>query len=297
MPQKHRFIICIGIILFFCFTLFRCNNSETENGLINFLKLKHKCDSEWGFGSNIWFIPDKRYNCYMTYNGKPFSGKVISKYPNGDTEFTGEYENGMETGFWTYYYKNKQVKEVILKPYNKYMGNPSYQKRFWENGELLSQHIWFIDSLENIFEKKRQDGATYHFQNDTILFEKDSLTLKTLKINYYKKVTDEYGNFSIKKTGNWVEYFPNGQLKKSVNYVDGEIEGLYLEYYENGKIKTQENYKNGYVEGEKIQYYPNGVAHIVGAYVHSRKSGLWSTYDSLGQLIEQVRFENGFRKY
>ena len=86
---------------------------------------------------------------------------------------------------------------------------------------------------------------------------------------WYKKFTNEpFTGNSIgerqgkiidgKEVGEWVAYFPNGQLFRKWNYKDGKREGEWFRYFDNGQISGKTTYKDGKEDGEKLWYGENG---------------------------------------
>ncbi|MEN8121720.1 MAG: DUF3352 domain-containing protein [Bacteroidota bacterium] len=138
----------------------------------------------------------------------------------------------------------------------------------------------------------------------------------------YKKVHEE--NQFIKfegiisnnqLSGIWRTYYPDGNLKSSVNYKDGKvngeafffyddnketkmveviyeedvINGVYLEFYQNGAQKATLNYEEGMLNGDAEFYYKTGRTKIKGKYKNGRKKGKWYFYDEKGKLINKER--------
>ena len=77
---------------------------------------------------------------------------------------------------------------------------------------------------------------------------------------YYKKFTNvpfngevsgiENGNIKNgRKNGEWLYYYPNGQLINKEIYKDGKLDGLREKYYENGQFKMKGNLKFGWQDG------------------------------------------------
>jgi len=178
------------------------------------------------------------------------------------------------------------------------------------------------DELEK-FEKKTSDELkTEDF--DSLRFKiilPDSVLITD---GPYRETHEE--NQSIRFEGNisdnqlngiWRTYYTSGNLKSSVNYkngkVDGEayffyddnketkmveviyeediINGLYLEFYENGAQKVSLNYEEGVLNGDAEFYYKTGRTKIKGKYKKGRKKGKWYFFDEKGKLINKERMK------
>ena len=55
-------------------------------------------------------------------------------------------------------------------------------------------------------------------------------------------------------------YFPNGEIARTTNYVNGKRNGFSIFYYENGTIQSKQNYSNNLEHGELYLYYGPGSA-------------------------------------
>ena len=60
-----------------------------------------------------------------------------------------------------------------------------------------------------------------------------------------------------------------------------------------GRLKLVKHYKNDRVHGKIIYYWDNGQIHLTGQYENMRRTGIWKTYDSNGDLI----MEENYNKY
>lgn len=67
----------------------------------------------------------------------------------------------------------------------------------------------------------------------------------------------------FKRDGKFHEWYENGQLRKEINYMNGEFDGELTTYWDNGQVKRKENYEAGKsingkcfdAEGKEIDYY------------------------------------------
>ena len=114
---------------------------------------------------------------------------------------------------------------------------------------------------------------------------------------YYEKFSDVpfsgkstgLWNSSIKNgkmEGEWVIFWPNGQLQTRSNYKNGEWEGVYVSYWGDGKLWGKGNYKNGAEEGEWISYYDNGQLSSKGSYKNGKREGEWISLRKTGELYK-----------
>jgi len=120
------------------------------------------------------------------------------------------------------------------------------------------------------------------------------------------------------QNGEVKEYYDNGQLKSSLNYLNGELDGLckfYYEngqlqaittavngspigmvktYFENGQLKTVGEYGDGEnQEGIHKEYYENGNLKKTGAYIQGEEEGIHKDYYENGNLENSTTYKDG----
>jgi len=72
-----------------------------------------------------------------------------------------------------------------------------------------------------------------------------------------------------KRQGQYLRYYPSGQIEMSCNYRDGKLDGPIVFYYEsNGRISRTANFKNGIIEGDENSFYEDG--NLKSTLVHSQ---------------------------
>ncbi len=120
-------------------------------------------------------------------------------------------------------------------------------------------------------------------------------------------------------TGTWKSYYESGNIKNSVNYDKGEIQGevffyfdvagavkkaeavfeddelngVYFEYYENGTQKARIEYDDGKAYGDAEFYYPNGRLKIRAEYRKGLKHGKWVYYNEKGNPAGKAKWRKG----
>jgi antitoxin component YwqK of YwqJK toxin-antitoxin module len=150
---------------------------------------------------------------------------------------------------------------------------------------------------DSILQKNRPYRAYYADENKTILFE--------------GKVSNNQLN------GLWRSYFENGNLKSSVTYKDGKVDGvayfyyndgketpmaevifnqdvitgIYQEFFQNGAQKAKLNYEDGKLDGDAEFYYPTGRLKMKGEYKNDEKRGKWLFYNDNGEVMSKERMK------
>ena len=76
-------------------------------------------------------------------------------------------------------------------------------------------------------------------------------------------------------------------------WLAGKQSGPEILFFPSGKNHVRRNYEDGELNGESIEWYESGEIRITGAFVKSRKHGIWRCFSRSGEVLEMVRFKNG----
>jgi antitoxin component YwqK of YwqJK toxin-antitoxin module len=108
----------------------------------------------------------------------------------------------------------------------------------------------------------------------------------------YEIVRDENGivvrKCELKKGvrhGKCYDYYPNGNIRGIINWIDGVHEGETIEYFENGSVKSVSMWKDGKQHGKLVEYFENGKINA---------TSMWKDDKMEGECVEY--FENGNMK-
>jgi antitoxin component YwqK of YwqJK toxin-antitoxin module len=122
-----------------------------------------------------------------------------------------------------------------------------------------------------------------------------------------------------KKTGIWVEYYCNNNMKSKITYENNRPSGYAIMYHENSKIKEEGLWKNnrwvgdyklyyengqvqqafkfnttGKREGEQKYFYENGQTMIEGNWAEGKEAGILREYYENGDLKSEKNFAEGY---
>ena len=190
---------------------------------------------------------------------------------------------------------------------------------------LVSDHnvdAGFQDAIEK-FEKSASD--------DLMKEEFDSLRFKIIIPDSVSKADRAYksyygDNSTIRDEGKisnevpsglWRSYYENGNLKSSVTYKNGKVDGIafffyndnsetkraeviykedviqgvYQEFYQNGAQKAKLNYEDGKLDGDAEFYYQSGRIKIKGEYKKNEKKGKWLFYSENGEILSKEKMK------
>jgi len=194
---------------------------------------------------------------------------------------------------------------------------------------LLAQHnpdAIKADELEKIDNEVsasnfREEVASMSFKItlDDSFLEKDTIFKEYYPDNENLMFEGQVNNRAI--TGIWKSYYKNGNIKSSVNYEDGKVNGdayfwydnkskvkkaeatfeddlmedFYFEYYESGAQKAKIEYDEGIADGDAEFYYPNGKIKIEAEYKDNEKHGKWVYFDEKGEKIGKEKWKKGVK--
>ena len=80
------------------------------------------------------------------------------------------------------------------------------------------------------------------------------------------------------KDGLHETYFPNGQLKEEMTYLDGQLNGITREYYPTGVFKNVSSYRNGRLDGVCRAFRADGSLESATSYANDQIDGFHNTY-------------------
>jgi len=133
------------------------------------------------------------------------TGQIKIYYPDSTLWYEGNVSDGKPDQLWRCYYESERLKSSVL----------------YDEGEVEKNAVFYYDN----------EGNTIHIKAE---FEDSKL------VNSYK------------------EFYKNGQLKAQIPYKEGEANGKALYYYPNGKIKMTGRFRDGDRKGKWEMYDPQG---------------------------------------
>jgi len=172
------------------------------------------------------------------------SGLTMDWYPNGQKKAEQYYKGGLKEGKWTEWYESGQKKGEEY-----YRNGVAYGKwtEWYENGKMKGEEFykdgvregtwteWYENGqkrYESLFENGIRNSIGYYGNGQ--LRSKDQLKWKSVK-----GLPDWY------QDGPSTYWYENGQKIWEGYYKDGMKEGKWTYWYKNGDIKSEESYKSG----------------------------------------------------
>ncbi len=212
-------------------------------------------------------------------------GEYVRFYhPDSTLASEGYLENGKPNGYWKNYYPNGNLKSE---------GN---RKFFQLDGPWIFYNEEG-DTLEIIdYRKDMKNG--YHIRYEYFTNDKGmkirQLLFRELFFNNQQELVSEY--------------YRDGFLFQEVNYENGVKQGLTKEYDTAGNLVTILNYRNNILlhreainrfnqQGQKHgvwkSFHPNNQLKTEANYDNGLLHGTFKEYDSRGQLIKVLRYNQG----
>jgi len=166
---------------------------------------------------------------------------------------------------------------------------------------------FFVDNIEHIVTKL----SIYEINMETnygnyILeinknYEKSITYFRTYERAFIEDFIKEkqYLLFNNEYSGNFIDYYDNGQIKETYFHTNGIINGIYKSYYENlnnndksNYIHIECNYINGKKYGEYKKYFYYGKLNIYANYYDDKLIGDYKVYNKNNILTYLAKYNN-----
>lgn len=257
-------------------------------------------------------------------DGKP-EGLWKAFYETGALKSEGYKKNGISDSLWKFYNE-----EGILKTSIEYKNGKKFGLRrdFSSNGELITEEQFVNDIKQGFsrrfFKNKRPQSIIPFFEGkeEGRGVEYDSTGLIINLFDYRKGVlasrrivnrTDKQN----RKTGTWVELYPDFSIKQEVTYHAGLKNGYLKSYDSKGNLVLIERYVDDVLQQEaedakppeiRKSYFPTGVikrsgpitseGQLTGQQLYFDENGKpsKSEYWSNGVLLATGRLDSAYRK-
>lgn len=127
------------------------------------------------------------------------------------------------------------------------MSSTSAQEKIW----LDQKGRWLSDSIQ-----AKQYVVVTQEENHNTKVETFDLNGKKIEIGHYFYYAEEPK--SRIREGEFITFYPEGQVKAVRNVKANRLEGVYTEYNPDGSILLTRNFRTGKPDGMLLQYYPSG---------------------------------------
>lgn len=308
-----RNIIQVIFLITISLTLISCDDNRLSKGEVELKSSRYFYKGEPFTG----VIFDKNENNilieeFQVENG--YKKGYYKKYgPSSNTLTELNYiDNNTIDGHFVYYFDINEMKtnDVIIKmegtiKNGKLVGELMYNSEtFYRDDLIMQKYILdnksYVMSWEKKSYKSNQILGKYKNGIEEIYYDNGKLKSKM-------KLTDSYlyldGGKNVyftmirgKKTGEYITYFENGNIKEKGRYYNGLKKGEWLEFYENGQIHKKEFYnENGKLTGPFQYYFEDGQTYQKGNYHNGNLDGWWEQHYE-GGVPREIQYKNLYKE-
>lgn len=93
--------------------------------------------------------------------------------------------------------------------------------------------------------------------------------------------------------GEFIQKYPNGNIKIKGEIHNNERVGLWIAYYENGMKQSESTYQKSILHGRTASFYKNGQVRYIGYFFGGKKDGKWELYTEDGKLEKTETYVKG----
>lgn len=264
----------------------------------------------------VKLLGDDQYYIFSIQNGM-LQGS-FEHYEKGKISFRSEYRGGILIEHTEYSTDGEIIYESIYCDVD-LATDPRMQIDSWDtkieevengiyswkdaNGKPMNGEYIFLKNDFNVTKEASFDNGKY----SGVILTYDEDGRLNQKSNYvqgkHDGLTVEYGYSYVMKTnyrnglkhGVFTKYnFESRLILDSVNYVNDEMDGLQQKRWEDGE-HAKYTYVKGKLHGKVETYYKlqNGKDYLQSEeyYVYGAKNGLFTLYDSLGNLVNEQNYK------
>ncbi len=103
---------------------------------------------------------------YLPNETKPFTGKNLCKYENGQKKYEGKYKDGQEDGKWTFWYENGQIEAELNfidgkkdgKFTSWYESGHKKREKYYKDDKIDGKDTWWYENGQKRLERNWKDG-------------------------------------------------------------------------------------------------------------------------------------------
>ncbi len=202
------------------------------------------------------------------------NGHNVFYHPNGKIASEGLMRDGKPDGYWKTYNENG----VLIAEGNRVNFELDSTWNFYNDSAKLVLQINYRNGLKEGIRRTFRDGEILeeNFSNDV-------------------------------KNGLSITYYPDGKIKRTVNFVNGFEDGVAREFSHDGTVITLLEYRRGFIvdreninrvdkrglkQGRWKYFYDNGSVKTEGIYRDDKKNGYFKEYDEKGMLVNIAKYVN-----
>ena len=239
-------------------------------------------------------------NGQIKSNGDSTNGKYLEYYENGKLKSEAMLAKGVLTGVFIEYFDNGQLKRKMHVDSATGINFKSVKSgrctEYYEDGNLKGKASMIKGKLDGEFityygtgkmemkgmyvKGKREGEWTSFYENGEVkekgFFKNDEAVRKnSVEKNGGTEGSNKFLNGQVKTAGNkvngeFIEYYPKGQVESKKHYKKGVLDGPILKYYLHGALQEKAAYLNGELNGEFLVYQEDGTVMMKRIYDHGK---------------------------
>ena len=221
---------------------------------------------------------------------KPYSGKMSSKYNNGNMKTEGDYKDGLPVGTWKFWDRDgTEYTGAVSKYVFHEIQSGETLKSIANNFEVDVDQLYELnEDIDNdtgdkikagqVIGVKTADDADGQF---LFWYDKQRIKIKSHKVF-----------INGKRNGKWTFWNENGNIVRTGSYAAGKRDGSYAYYFNDGSKKEEGAWKNDQRDGLWVKYSNNGNTQKEGTYSNGKKDGVWTTWNDKGLMASKYLYEN-----
>ncbi|MBN1598477.1 MAG: hypothetical protein JW894_09300 [Bacteroidales bacterium] len=214
---------------------------------------------------------------------------TINRYSKGDIverqKINRYNDEGKKAGEWREFYDNFKVKNEANYKNGLLDG---YYKEYNPSGKLILTLLYSEGRLVQQVEEENTEMIIKEIKNNEGIVVESGPYINETRVGIHNRY-DNDGNITETRI-----YSDNGELL-SVGLIDieGNKKGIWKNYYLDGSIKETGEYVNNLKEGRWTYYFNNGQIEQIGEFVKGKENGTWKWYSEKGELLKEEEFYNG----
>jgi len=196
-------------------------------------------------------------------------------------------QSGKKTGLWETYHDNGKIKSrgTFLD------GHPVGELLKYYPGGILQASMIFNETGSTSYVKMYYETGNLAAEGKYINQKKDSVW------NYYstydkRKAMSE--TFMMgKKHGPSYKYYQGEKPSEFHEWQNDQKNGKWEQYFENGMVRLTGNYLADTLNGSFVSYNPDGSISISGSYTGGTMDGKWTYFTEEGEIEMVVEYKEG----
>lgn len=239
-------------------------------------------------GQRKQYMDNGQLSILQHYDDGQLDGSYESFHWNGKLESKGMVAKDNKAGAWENYFSD---------------GSLSESESFDENGKVtgLEKHYDYQGKIlmEIEFKKGSPVAQKVFDESGNVIYEateqKGEILVKDFAPARYLNFEGKFvkGN----SHGEWVYYYPSGEVSNRKTFEDGVLNGRYTEYFENGQLEFALDYVEGSAQGWSKIYNAQGKLLRQGTFHNDKMWGPWDEYFVDGSIETKNFLANGSVTY